>query len=70
MIPKYVKIKDRGVEKVIDTSYLIPHMECYLIEESKLYCENIDGTVYFLGDIVETSDVISNMFDNEGEMIL
>lgn len=70
MIPKYVKIKDRSIEKVIDTSYLIPHMECYLIEENKLYCENIDGTVYFLGDIIETGDVISNMFDDEEERIL
>ena len=70
MIPKYVKIRDNGINKVIDTSLLIPHLECYLIEENKLYCENIDGTVYLLGDIIETSDVISNMFDDEGERTL
>lgn len=67
MIPKYIKIIDRGNTKVIDTSHLIPHLECYLIDDNKLYCENIDGTVYFLGDIIEMSDVISNMFDDDGE---
>ena len=44
--------------KVIDTSLLLPHVECYFIEDDKLYVEHIDGSTFYLGKVIrETNDL-------------
>ena len=62
MVNRYIKVSDRGFEKVIDTKLMIPHVECYLIEDNKLYSESIDGIIYCLGEIVKQSDSIEDVF--------
>ena len=41
--------------RIIDTSELTPHVECYFTDiidgKPMLYCESIDGIVYPLGAI-------------------
>lgn len=44
--------------KIIDTTLLLPHVECYFITDNKLYVEYIDGTYTYLGQVVvETNDL-------------
>lgn len=61
MIDKYIKVRDNGFEKVIDTKLMIPHVECYLIEDNKLYSESIDGIIYCLGDIIKQGNSIEEV---------
>jgi hypothetical protein len=45
--------------KVIDTTLLLPHVECYYVNDGKLYVEHTDGTNFYLGKIVkETNDLV------------
>lgn len=69
MISKYIKIKDKyDCVKVIDTTILIPHMECYLVENNNLFSESIDGIVSFLGTIISEGNTVTNMFDEQKEV--
>ena len=38
--------------EIFDTTVLLPHVECYIIKENKLYAEYIyDGTLILIGEI-------------------
>jgi len=55
---RFVKVKNG---KVIDTSLLLQHVECYEIDTdedgvSRLFVEQIDGSRYYLGTVVSESD--------------
>lgn len=55
-LKRYVEVLNG---KVIDTTLLLPHVECYYIEDDKLYVEHIDGTTFYLGKVVrETNDLV------------
>lgn len=61
MMPKYIKILDTSGEKLVDTSILIPHLECYLIKDNQLYFESTDGIEYFLGNVLDTYDTLEQI---------
>ena len=58
MLKRFVKVKNG---KVIDTMLLLPHVECYLKEDEKLYCEQIDGSLIYLGIIVKEADTLEGL---------
>lgn len=47
--------------KVVDTTLLLPHVECYYVEDEKLYVEHIDGTTFYLGKIMRESNELSDL---------
>lgn len=47
-LPKMVSLKS-GEE--FNTDVLMPHVECYFIEDNKLYAESIDGYDIFIGEM-------------------
>ena len=49
--------------KCIDTHKLVPHMECYIIKDNKLYVEQISGHIFDLGTIIIMKDNNENMGD-------
>lgn len=56
---RFVKVKSG---KVIDTTLLLPHVECYLKENGKLYVEyTLDGSTMYLGQIVCESDTLEEL---------
>ena len=57
-IKRYFMVKNG---KVFDTSYLFPHVECYYVEDDKLYSETIDGTDIYMGVIVCESDSLKDI---------
>lgn len=59
---RYVKT-DKGV---VDTNFLYPHMECYLIEDNVLYVEEVSGRVYAYANIIDSSNNVEDLLD-EGE---
>lgn len=51
----FIKVKSG---KVVDTTLLLPHTECYFVKGDELYMESIDGNNLYLGKIViETNDI-------------
>lgn len=51
----FIKVKSG---KVVDTTLLLPHTECYFVKGDELYMESIDGNNLYLGKIViETNDL-------------
>ena len=42
--------------KLIDTSVLIPHLECYFIKDTCLFVEHTDGSYTNLGKIIKQFD--------------
>ena len=51
----FIKVKSG---KVVDTTLLLPHTECYFVKGDELYMESIDGSNLYLGKIVvETNDL-------------
>lgn len=62
-LKRYVKVLNG---KVIDTTLLLPHVECYFIEEEvtgehKLFVEHTDGTEFYLGKVVLETNEISEL---------
>lgn len=57
-LKRYVEVKNG---KVIDTTLLLPHVECYFIEDEKLYVESIIGDETYLGHIVKESNDLKDM---------
>lgn len=57
-LKRYVKVLN---SKIVDTTLLLPHVECYFIEDDKLFVENIDGSDYYLGKVVIESDNIDDL---------
>lgn len=54
-LKRYVEVLNG---KVIDTTLLLPHVECYFIEDEKLYVEHTDGSTFYLGKVMrETNDL-------------
>ena len=54
-LKRYVEVLNG---KVIDTTLLLPHVECYFIEAEKLYVEHTDGSTFYLGKVMrETNDL-------------
>ena len=55
-LKRYVEVLNG---KVIDTTLLLPHVECYYIDDNKLFVEHTDGTNFYLGKVVrETNDLV------------
>ena len=51
----FIKVKSG---KVVDTTLLLPHTECYFVKGDELYMESIDGNNLYLGKIIiETNDL-------------
>lgn len=51
----FIKVKSG---KVVDTTLLLPHTECYFVKGDELYMESLDGNNLYLGKIVvETNDL-------------
>lgn len=48
-------------DKVIDTTKIYPHTECYLECSGYLYVEFLDGTEHSLGKIIVESDSIEDI---------
>lgn len=57
-IKKYIQVLSG---KVVDTSLILPHTECYVVIDDKLYAEQIDGSEVYLGKIVHESDRLSDL---------
>ena len=55
---RFVQVKN---SKVIDTMLLIPHVECYLEENGRLYVEYILGDIVDLGKIVKQADSLEEL---------
>ena len=58
-LKRYIQVKN---SKIIDTSLVLPHIECYFVLEEndskKLYVETILGEEYYLGEIIrETNEL-------------
>lgn len=54
---RFIQVKNG---KIIDTSLLIPHVECYLDDDGLLYVEYIDGNKTYLGKIIREEDHIED----------
>lgn len=58
-LKRYIQVKN---SKIIDTTLILPHIECYFVLEegcgkpNKLYAEMILGEDYYLGEIVKETD--------------
>lgn len=56
---RFIKVKNG---KIIDTSLLLPHVECYHVRfnadrgVNELFVEQIDGTEYYLGVVVDQAN--------------
>ena len=59
-LKRFIKVKN---SKVIDTSLLLPHVECYFENDGKLYVEQIDGSEIYLGHIVKQSNLLKDLED-------
>ena len=46
---------------VVDTSILIPHLECYVEQFGRLYAEQISGYMIDLGRIIAETESIENL---------
>ena len=44
--------------RLVDTSVILPHTECYLEKDGSLFAEQLDGSEVNLGKIVESGDSI------------
>ena len=54
-LKRFIKVKSG---KVVDTTLLLPHTECYFVKGDELYMESTDGTSLYLGKvIVETNNL-------------
>ena len=61
-LKRYIKVLNG---KIIDTTLLMPHVECYYVEEekdcNKLYVEDIYGNACYLGKIVAETNEMSEL---------
>lgn len=60
-VKRYIKVLSG---KIVDTSLLLPHVECYLTEDSKLYVESIDGIETYLGKIVSETNNLEDLVND------
>lgn len=59
---KYYRVRNG---KVFDTTFLFPHVECYFTSNGELWYESIDGQDFYLGKIVATSNILSELDEVE-----
>ena len=57
-LKRYVEVLNG---KIIDTTLLLPHVECYFIEDDKLFVEHIDGSTCYLGKVVKETDDLAEL---------
>lgn len=57
-LKKYVEVLNG---KVIDTTLLLPHVECYYIEDDKLFVEHTDGSTFYLGKVMRETNDLSDL---------
>ena len=57
-VKRYIKVLSG---KLVDTSLILPHTECYFIEDCKLFAEQIDGTNVYLGKVICESNNLSEL---------
>ncbi|WP_292474526.1 hypothetical protein [Methanosphaera sp.] len=60
---RYVKT-DKGI---IDTDFLFPHMECYILKEDGLYVEEILGRVYKYAEVIDVSNRLEDLLDESAK---
>lgn len=54
-LKRFIKVKSG---KVVDTTLLLPHTECYFVKGDELYMESTEGSYLYLGKVVvETNDL-------------
>lgn len=54
-LKRFIKVKSG---KIVDTTLLLPHTECYFIKGDELYMESTDGSNLYLGKVVvETNNL-------------
>lgn len=69
-LKRYIQVKN---SKVIDTSLVLPHMECYFIEENddnnihKLFIETVLGEECYLGEIIRETDDLKDCVEGYTE---
>ena len=57
-LKRYVEVLNG---KIVDTTLLLPHVECYYIEDDKLYVEHTDGTTFYLGKVIRETNELSEL---------
>ncbi len=57
-LKRYVEVLNG---KIVDTTLLLPHVECYYIEDEKLYVEHIDGSTCYLGKVIRETNNLSEL---------
>ena len=57
-LKRYVEVLNG---KVIDTTLLLPHVECYYVEDEKLYVEHTDGSSFYLGKVVRETNELAEL---------
>lgn len=62
---RFVQVKN---SKVVDTMLLIPHVECYLEKDGRLYVEYILGDLVDLGKIIKEADTLEELVNTEPEL--
>ena len=57
-LKRYIQVLNR---KTVDTTLLLPHVECYFVEDNDLYVEYVDGNVTYLGKVIRETDNIADL---------
>lgn len=57
-LKRYVEVLNG---KIVDTTLLLPHVECYFIEDDKLFVEHTDGSTCYLGKVIRETNDISDL---------
>jgi hypothetical protein len=62
---RFVQVKN---SKVVDTMLLIPHVECYLKQDGRLFVEYILGDIVDLGKIVKEADTLEELVNMDPQI--
>ena len=54
-VKRYYRLSNN---KIVDTSVILPHTECYFEKGGSLFAEQLDGSEVNLGKIIESGDSI------------
>ena len=60
---RYIKT----TQGIVDTQFLFPHLECYLIKDNVLYVEEISGRTYPFAEIIDSSDNEEDLIDESDD---
>ena len=57
-LKRFIKVKSG---KVVDTTLLLPHTECYFVKGDELYMESTEGSNLYLGKVVVETNNLSDL---------